>query len=138
MKCISFPGATIEDMNDFIKPILKINPKKVIVHVGTNNIKKDKSKQIKQKLVKLVDEIKQEHPGLEIGISSILHRNDDPSLNLKVDQVNSHIEQYCHDKNFDFINNDNIISEKCLNRSGLHLNRQGSSLLAYNFRKFIN
>ena len=53
-KCMSFPGATIEALNDFIKPILKRNPKKVIVHLGTNNIKKDKPKQVKQKLVKLV------------------------------------------------------------------------------------
>ena len=113
-------------MNDFIKPILKRNPKKVIVHVGTKNITKDKPKHVKQKLVKLVDEMKQEHPGLKIGISSILRRNDDPSLNSKIDRVNSHIEQYCHDKNFDFINIDNIITDKCLNKSGLHLNRQSS------------
>ena len=33
----SFAGAKIEDVNDFVKPLLRRRPDKVIVHVGTNN-----------------------------------------------------------------------------------------------------
>ena len=57
-----------KDTNDFVKSILKRNPKKVILQKGTKNIKKDKPKQVKQKLVKLVDEMKQEYHGLQIKI----------------------------------------------------------------------
>ena len=33
-----FPGATIEDLKDYyIKPLLRKQPSKVILHVGTNN-----------------------------------------------------------------------------------------------------
>ena len=31
-----FPGATVEDMEDFIKPITRKSPDKLILHVGTN------------------------------------------------------------------------------------------------------
>ena len=40
----SFPEATIEDIQDFIKPVLKRKPQKLILHLGTNNLKIDKPK----------------------------------------------------------------------------------------------
>ena len=49
-----------KDIDDFVKSILKRNSKTVILQVGTKNIKKDKPKQVKQKLVKLVGEMN--HP----------------------------------------------------------------------------
>ena len=33
-----FPGATAEDMEDFIKPILRKDPENIIIHVGTNDV----------------------------------------------------------------------------------------------------
>ena len=32
-----FPGSSIEDMYDYLKPLLKKVPKTIILHVGTNN-----------------------------------------------------------------------------------------------------
>ena len=32
-----FPGATIDDMYDYIKPLLKKCPDDIILHAGTNN-----------------------------------------------------------------------------------------------------
>ena len=37
VKVKSFPGATIEDMYDYIKPPLKKCPKNIILHIGRNN-----------------------------------------------------------------------------------------------------
>ena len=37
VKVRSFAGATIEDMYDYLKPILKKCPDNIILHVGTNN-----------------------------------------------------------------------------------------------------
>ena len=37
----SFPGSKIQDMKHYTKPALQQKPDKVILHVGTNNIKKD-------------------------------------------------------------------------------------------------
>ena len=33
-----FPGATTEDMEDFIKPILRKDLENIIIHVGTNDV----------------------------------------------------------------------------------------------------
>ena len=37
VKLKNFPGATINDMYDYIKPLLKKCPDNIILHVGTNN-----------------------------------------------------------------------------------------------------
>ena len=34
----TFPGATINDMNHYIQPTMKKQPKQVILHVGTNDM----------------------------------------------------------------------------------------------------
>ncbi len=34
----TFPGATINDMTHYIQPIMKKQPKLVVLHVGTNDI----------------------------------------------------------------------------------------------------
>ena len=47
-KKFSFSGATIDEMVDFAKPVIKRIPKKIILHVGTNNLKMDQPKKIKK------------------------------------------------------------------------------------------
>ena len=41
----SFPGATIDCMNHYIQPTLKRNPDKVVIHIGTNDLKRSRSTQ---------------------------------------------------------------------------------------------
>lgn len=36
-KVRSFPGATILDMKDHIKPLIRKKPSKIILHISTNN-----------------------------------------------------------------------------------------------------
>ena len=42
----SFSGATIDDMSDFMKPVLRKKPENVIVHIGTNNLRKGDAKSV--------------------------------------------------------------------------------------------
>jgi hypothetical protein len=42
----AFLGATVQDMEDFIKPITRKSPNKVILHVGTNDLKNSTPKVI--------------------------------------------------------------------------------------------
>ncbi|XP_028414633.1 uncharacterized protein LOC114537740 [Dendronephthya gigantea] len=42
----SFSGVSIEDMQDFIKPILRKKPGKIILHIGTNNLRNDDAKTV--------------------------------------------------------------------------------------------
>ena len=36
----SFAGATTSDMEDYVKPVIRKEPQKLILHVGTNDLKK--------------------------------------------------------------------------------------------------
>ena len=123
----------MDDVVDFAKPVIKRKPKKIILHVGINNLKMDQRKKIKKKVAGLADSIKAEHLSIDVAVSSIIFRSDDQSLNSTIDELSS----FCQSKNWVFINNSNI-KEDSLNRSGLNLNRKGAYRLASNFREYIN
>ena len=134
---MSFPGASVADIDDYIKPIMRKKPKKVIIHAGTNDLKRHKPKQISKKIIDLANNAKKLHPSTDIAISSIITRADDTTLNLKIHQVNECLKNKCTSSSFEFICNDNVKSDS-FNMSGLHLNHKGTITLAANFRKFIN
>ena len=51
VKIKNFPGATIDDMYDYVKPLLKKCPDNIILHVGTNNTVNESSKEVLGKLL---------------------------------------------------------------------------------------
>ena len=53
-----------------------------------------------------------------------------------IERINEKLKRWFTGKGLTFIDNNNI-SESCLNRGKLHLNRRGSSYLANNLNKFI-
>ena len=94
VNAVSFSGATIDDMVDFTKPVIKRKPKKIILHVGTKNLKMDQPKKIKNKVAGLVDSIKAKHPSIDVAVSSIIFSSDDQSLNSKIDEVNRRLSSF--------------------------------------------
>ena len=75
----SFSGANIEDMTDFINPILRKKPEKVILHIGTNNLRKDDGKSVADGIINLAQSIQRQCPDIEIVVSGIITRSDDVS-----------------------------------------------------------
>lgn len=53
VKVNAFPGATIEDMADYIKPILRKKPEELVLHVGTNDLTTSEPRQVAEALVDL-------------------------------------------------------------------------------------
>ena len=51
VKIKNFPGATVDDMYDYVKPMLKKCPDNIILHVGTNNTVNESSKEVLGKLL---------------------------------------------------------------------------------------
>ncbi|CAB4017433.1 Hypothetical predicted protein [Paramuricea clavata] len=49
----SFSGSTVEDLTDSVKPSLKRKPKNIIVHVGTNDLKRNSAKDVAKSIDKL-------------------------------------------------------------------------------------
>ena len=79
--------------------------------------------------------VKQRFRSSQIGLSSIINRND-IELSTSIMDVNKKIEEFCDKRGFEFIDNQNI-NNSCLNGSNLHLNPKSSAYLAVNFIKFI-
>ena len=135
-KSYVLPGANAEDMVDFIKPIARRRPEKIIVHVGTNNVKTDKPNQVAEKIIAIAEDIAKISPATKIGVSGIILRQDQKALNDKIAKINSVLNTSCTRNGWYFIDNGRI-DKDCLNRGGLHLNRKGIFNLATNFKSFI-
>ena len=72
---------------------------------------------------------------MKIALPSIIHRSDH-DFQDKTNETKRKLENLCKGKGLTFINNSNIDST-CLNRSKLHLNKSGTSLLIKNFSKAV-
>ena len=66
-------------------------------------------------------------PGLKLSIS------DRKDYDQKVQKVNRFVELTCHRESWGFIKHSNI-KKSHLNKSGLHLNRRGTAVLAKHFK----
>ena len=53
VKVATFPGCTIRDMRDHIKPILRKKPDQLIIHVGTNSLRDSENLPFVTKLLTL-------------------------------------------------------------------------------------
>ena len=118
----SFAGANSTDMEDYLRPILRKEPDKIILHVGTNDISHQSARRVAQGIANLGTQIVQDSPATSLVISSILPRTDKPELSKKVVEANEHIKAFCNGNNWEFMDHA-AIDSSCLNMRGLHLNR---------------
>ena len=108
----------------------------IIIHSGTNDIQNNVI--TFQKIRKAISSIKEydTDDNIQITLSSIIHRSDH-DFEDTINETNRKLENLGKGKSMIFINNSNIDST-CLNRSKLHLNKSGTSLLIKNFSKAVN
>ena len=125
VKVKNFPGATIDDMYDYIKPLLKKCPDNIILHVGTNNTVNEPSKIVLGKLLDLKKFIEHTLPESNVVISNLITRIDNGKASLTVTKTNEHL----YGLQMDIIDNGNITSNE-LNKGGLHLNPRDLGKLA--------
>lgn len=131
----SFPGATISDMEDYVKPSLKYNPDLIILQIGTNDLRTLKTAEcIADDIITLSRNIKTCNN--DILISGLIARNDE--YDGKRQQVNIFLINKCAEQNIFYLDNSNITARKHLNGSGVHLNYAGTLQLANNYLNAIN
>lgn len=81
--------------------------KRVILHLGTNNILSDTMADITDKFTNLISEIKAINSDCRIFISSITARNDVDDIQIDVHEVNEALKVLCASLRLSFINNRN-------------------------------
>ena len=69
-------------MEDYLKPVIRIEPESIVLHIGSNNLNKLSPKQVADSITNLRIQINEECPNTTIVISSILLRTDKPNLQL--------------------------------------------------------
>ena len=104
-------------MSDFLKPSTRKHPNKLIIRVGTNDIRKSDPKIVTDKVTILAKQFKNDSSNTEIFICSLVVRIDGPKRAKKVQQTN--INFISHD--LAFLDNSNMNCSH-LNYRGLHLN----------------
>ena len=127
----SFAGATTSQMYDYAKPTLEMNPDQLIIHVGTNDLRKtEDNQQIVKSIIDLAIHCHDTN-GNPVVISSLTFRED--KYRNRIGLINEELKSKCEERNIGFIDNSNI-NKYHLNRSRLHLNAKGTTILAKNFK----
>ena len=126
-KVRAFPGACVDDMHDYLLPLLKKKPTNIIIHIGSNDAANKNADQISEEITNLKEFIENILPDVHIYISCPVLRLDNAKANSTLREL-SKILKSLHK----VIVNDNI-DGSCLGRKGLHLNPKGSGRLAMNY-----
>ena len=133
-KVRAFSGATVDDMHDYLKPLLKKKPDNIILHIGTNDSVGKSADDIMAEIFNLVEFIEYELPMVNLCISCPVMRID----NMKANKV---LRDLCSLLKIHFRSSNVIFHDKfngtCLGHKGLHLNAKGSSLLAANYISYM-
>ena len=136
VKARPFPTAKTIDMYDYIKPTQRdFKPEIFILYVGTNDLALNKSpKEISEDILTLAKFMKTENN--KIIVPSIICPAD--SFRGKAGKVNASLEEICAEKDIAIITHSNINLKRHLNKSGLHLNDAGISVLVRSFKAFLS
>lgn len=118
----------------YVQPTLKKQPKLVVLHVGTNDIQHREPEEIAAEMKSLCQGIVSQSLS-EIVISEVIKRQD-PTINIKIEKTNLLLVNLCHKFKWQFIRHANIDTSD-LNASGVHLNTQGTAMLAKNYIEFL-
>ena len=128
----SFPGATTEDMEFFLKRLIARKPEEIVLHIGTNDLSSYSDEQVTGNIMKLIAEM--EKHTIKCTVSSIIIRKGE--LTSKEHQVNEQLGNKLKTKNITYICNKNI-SPQHLGKGGLYLNKRGDGALALNLINHI-
>ena len=132
----TFPGATTDDMVHYVQPTLKTRPERIILHIGTNDLKSKFPDILAQSVAGLGEAIKRGNKDIKLTFSSIIIRNDEAGIAEKVTCYNELLNKLCAKHNWDVIDNKNI-DRFHLNNYGTHLSKKGSGALAKNIKNYL-
>ena len=125
IKVRSFPGVTVSDMFDYLKPLLKKEPEKILLLIDANDVEHKTAALILAEIKSLIDFIQEHIPTCHVVLSEIIQRLDKKHLNGKINEVNKALKSM----NCDTLLRQNITSY-LLGKLGFHLNFFGNKKLA--------
>ena len=125
----SLSGATTQDMKSYIQPMINNASDRICLHIGTNDLKSKTPNDVANSIVDLAKTIQSTY-GAEVVLSELTTRKDAHKESVKF--FNKLLINYSKQHHWHLVRHSNI-TEKVLNRGGLHLTKQGNELLYKNF-----
>ena len=134
--CHSYSGATVKQIEEKIDQYWNENQQyeKVILHVGTNDLARQEPNEVAENMEALVSKMKTH--AKEIAVSSVVKRYDNKVKPSSIMQYNNLSHELCIKHKIAYIDN-NCIDKPLLNRSNLHLNRNGDKALGSAFCAYL-
>ena len=81
-KVRSFPGASVRGLFDYLKPLLKKKPGKIILIIGVNSVKRNSAQSMISVIKSLIQFIHESIPDCHVVVSEILKREKDLNGNI--------------------------------------------------------
>ena len=132
-KVRAFPGACVDDMYDYLLPLLKKKPSNVVLYIGSNDAPHKKAYKIAEEILSLKSFIEHMVPDVNVFLSCPVLREDNKRANITLCKLADILKSISyHVSSINVIINENI-DKSCLGKGGLHLNQKGSGRLAVNF-----
>ena len=125
-------GATIGDMFDYFKPILKRKPDYVVLHLETNNAKGMTSRYMLDKFLQLKTTVLDSDKKCKVILSQSMTRVDDGKAGFTISKLNDLLKEM----DIPIAKNRNIPVDN-LGSKGLHLNTHGIARFAMNLKASI-
>ena len=113
------PGATSEQLKEYVNVVIKRKPCIMICHIGTNDI--TNNVETMQNLQTIINRTKIKSPATKFAILSLFTRYDKPGLATKVENLNTCLREFCNENLVDHICNKNI-DVTCLGKAQFHPN----------------
>ena len=126
-KVRAFPGAYVDDLYDYLAPLLLKKPSNIILHIGSNDSQYKTAEDIFTEIMNLKTHIENILPTTKVFISCPVIRRD----NARANSVLLELKKKIHSLN-NIVKNDNV-DQTCLGKKGLHLNEKGAGRLAINY-----
>ena len=125
-----FSGANKTGLKSYLLPTKLRTPKNIVLHCGTNDLKKENSaNEISNDIAEVALLCKSDNNN--VLVPGIVPRSD--KLNAKAIEVNRNLKSECRRRNIGFISNSNITPKHDCNKSDLHLYWKGTNKLVENF-----
>lgn len=130
---------TVEEAKKVINESVS-KPDAIAFHILTNELKANSSTECFTRLQELIQVTKVMNPTSKIVISLATNRSDEQKLNLKVNTVNSLINEFSLEEDCNFycnLGNNGLVRAKFVADDGYHLSDDGVKVLASNLRKSL-
>ena len=123
-------------MHNHAKPTVRdFDTDYIILHCGTNDLNSDRtSSQIAREIIDLPPSLNSDK--IKISISPLTPRND--KLNNKASEVNNGLINICSHRNIAYMDHSSSIQQNHINKSKVHLNRNGTINFGNTFSMFLS